>query len=217
MNVVLVANGPLAEIPAERLLQAAQSANLVIGIDGGARTLTQLGLVPTHVTGDFDSLLPSELAALENAGVEIIPTPDQNYTDLDKALSVAFGTLGASVARVFGAGGGRLDHLYSNLSALLKHGINHDVYLVDAFGETFALPPKSQLLLSDPDLIGRTLSLLTLGPVRGITTTGLRWPLTNESLTPGVRDGTLNEIIAEDVTITFTSGHLLVMVSHAFP
>ncbi len=215
MNVVLVANGPISEIPTERLRRAIQSADLVIGIDGGARSLMQLGLLPTHVTGDFDSLSPSELAALEAQGVEIIPTPDQDFTDMDKALTLCFKSLGASMAQVFGAGGGRLDHLYSNLSALLKHGRDHDVYLVDSFGETFTLDPKGTLLLSDPALVGRTLSLLALGPVHGITSTGLRWPLTNESLAPGVRDGTLNEVVSETVEISCRSGDLLVVLEHS--
>jgi thiamine pyrophosphokinase len=215
MNAVLVANGPILEIPAERLRLAAASADAVIGIDGGARSLVQLGLLPTHVTGDFDSLGPTERDELKTRGAKIIPTPDQDFTDLDKALTVCFETLGASAAQVFGAGGGRLDHLYSNLSTLLKHGRTRDVLFVDGFGETFSLEPGGQFLLDDPELVGRTLSLLALGPVRGITTTGLRWPLTNESLAPGVRDGTLNEIVSETVEITFTSGNLLVMVQHS--
>jgi thiamine pyrophosphokinase len=58
---------------------------------------------------------------------------------------------------------------------------------------------------------------MAFGPVHGITTTGVRWPLTGETLAPGVRDGTLNEITSDRVTITVGAGHLLVQLHHAAP
>jgi thiamine pyrophosphokinase len=215
MRGVLVANGPVSDVPAARLRAAVAAAEFVVGIDGGTRTLLQLGLVPTHVTGDFDSLGEEERAMLTAQGVAVHPTPDQDFTDLDKALAFSFHTLDADSVAVFGATGGRLDHTYSVLSTLVKYGRDHHLYLVDGFGETFALDQGGTLVLDEPDLVGRKLSLMALGPVDGITTTGLRWPLSSESLAPGIRDGTLNEIVAETVTITHGSGDLLVMLHHA--
>jgi thiamine pyrophosphokinase len=212
MHVVLVANGPFEEIPWKRLTAAAPAAAAVVGIDGGARSLLRLGLDPTHVTGDFDSLTEEERVGLAARGSQIIPTPDQDYTDLDKALRFVFEELDATSAHIYGATGGRLDHLYSVLSALIKYGRERDVRLVDTVGETFYL--RGSLELIGPDLPGRTLSLLALGPVEGVTTTGLRWPLANESLAPGVRDGTLNEVTAETVTLSCTTGDLLVLLHH---
>jgi thiamine pyrophosphokinase len=58
---------------------------------------------------------------------------------------------------------------------------------------------------------------MALGPVSGITTSGVRWPLAGESLAPGVRDGTLNEVLSETVTIEVESGNLLVQLHHAAP
>jgi thiamine pyrophosphokinase len=209
---VLVANGVLSPDAVPFLRAAIADADLIIGVDGGTQHLLGLDLLPHVVTGDFDSLDAAYRDGLASRGVHILPTPDQEYTDLDKALSVAIETFDAATLRIFAATSGRLDHIYSNLSAVLKQGRRADVRLVDEVGETWVV--EGPLTLTGPDLPSRTLSLLAFGPVHGITTTGLRWPLTDESLAPGIRDGTLNEVIAETVTIRHTSGDLLVMLHH---
>ena len=212
MRVVLVANGPFEEVCPDRLRESVASAGFVVGIDGGTRTLNRLGLTPTHVTGDFDSLRQEERDALAEQGVEIVPTPDQDFTDLDKALRFAFEELGATDAKVFGATGGRLDHLYSVLSVLIQHARTRNVTLVDRVGEVFLVRGATEL--RGAELVGRTLSLLALGPVEGIITTGVAWPLTGERLAPGERDGTLNVVTEETVTISCASGDLLVYLHH---
>ena len=215
MKAVLVANGPFEEVCPVRLREAAALADLVIGIDGGARTLTRLGLTPTHVTGDFDSLGLEERDALESCGAVLVPTPDQDFTDLDKALRFAFEELKAVEAVVFGATGGRLDHLYSVLSVLIKHAQARDITVVDRVGKVFLV--RGALRLTGDDLAGRTLSLMALGPVEGVTTTGVLWPLSDDRLAPGERDGTLNVVVSTTVTISRASGDLLVFLHHAPP
>ncbi|MGC4047039.1 MAG: thiamine diphosphokinase [Armatimonas sp.] len=212
MHVVLVANGPFEDIPQERLRLAASEASALIGVDGGTHALLRLELTPTYVTGDFDSLTIAEREELAGQGVAIVPTPDQDYTDLDKALMFAFDTLGATSAHIYGGTGGRLDHLYSVLSTLIKHGRSREIRLIDTVGETFYVQGAMELV--GEDLPGRTLSLLALGLVEGIITTGVQWPLNSEFLEPGVRDGTLNKVTAETVTISCTKGDLLVLLHH---
>ncbi|MES2463881.1 MAG: thiamine diphosphokinase [Armatimonadota bacterium] len=214
---ILVAGGPLppAEASLLRTTLAQHPHALVIGVDGGARHLLRIETVPDVVTGDFDSLSSAERESLAAQGAEIVPTPDQDYTDLDKALMYIRDSRDANRILVFAATGGRLDHTYSVLSTLIKYGASLDVRLLDAVGETWCVPDTATLTGSD--LPGRTLSLMAFGPVTGITTTGVRWPLTNESLEPGVRDGTLNEITEETVTIKVGAGNLVVQLHHAAP
>jgi thiamine pyrophosphokinase len=213
IRAVLVANGVLSR-NAVRFLQAAVAdAEVVIGVDGGTRHLLALDLLPHVVTGDFDSLTATERRSLEEQGVRLMPTPDQEYTDLDKAISIAVHVFRAETIAIFAATAGRLDHIYSNLSAILKHAHIAEISLVDEIAET--RPIIRPVTLHGADLPGRTLSLMAFGPVRGVTTTGVRWSLTDETLAPGLRDGTLNEITEETVTIRHTSGHLLLMLHHA--
>ena len=215
--VVLVCNAPLERGVAARIKKAASEPGaVIIGVDGGAARLLDLGVTPHIVTGDFDSLTPADLSDFTVRGAIIVPTPDQNYTDFDKALGYVRETFPGATTRVFGAVGGRLDHTYSVLSAVVKHGVfgGASLRLVDATGET--VPVRGgELTLTGADLPGRVVSLLALGEVRGVTLTGVRWTLENATLAPGVRDGTLNEITQPTVCVRCeTNAPLLVQVHH---
>lgn len=212
MHALFMANAPFPSTAEAHLRVALPTAALLIGVDGGARTLLRLGFVPNVVTGDGDSLTEAERAALQAMGACLIPTPDQDFTDLDKALTVAMDSLGITEATVFGATGGRLDHSYSVFSTLLKHGPRLPLRLVDE--QACYQLVAGELVLTGDDLVGRTLSLLAFGRVEGITTTGVRWPLTDDWLAPGLRDGTLNEITEPRVRLTARSGPLIAMVHH---
>jgi thiamine pyrophosphokinase len=187
-------------------------AELLIGVDGGARTLRRHGLVPQLVTGDGDSLTEAERAELVLAGTQLVPTPDQDYTDLDKAVLYVRERYPTATITVFGATGGRLDHSYSVFSTLLKHGAYVPIQLLDETASYERVTGTWER--TGTDLVGRTLSLLAFGRVEGITMTGVRWPLDNDWLAPGQRDGTLNEVISPTVKITVTTGELIVMLHH---
>lgn len=212
MHALLMANAPFPEAAEARLQEAVGQAQILIGVDGGARTLLRLGLIPDIVTGDGDSLTDTERESLAAAGARLILTPDQDFTDLDKALTYGIETLGITHATVFGATGGRLDHSYSVLSTLIKHGSRLHIRLIDETATYFLV--NGEHTLEGENLPGKRLSLLAFGRVEGITTTGLRWPLTDDWLAPGLRDGTLNEITQSRVTLSVRSGSLIVMAHH---
>ncbi|WP_395094510.1 thiamine diphosphokinase [Armatimonas sp.] len=212
MHVVLCANAPFSREAIALLREAAQTAELLVAVDGGARTLMRYDLTPQLVTGDGDSLTIEEQEALAVAGAELVPTPDQDFTDLDKALAYVIEARGATRITVFGATGGRLDHTYSVFSVLIKHGRSAPIELVDETA-TYELV-VGEWQKSGENLVGRTLSLLAFGRVEGITMIGVRWPLTDAWLAPGLRDGTLNEINEDKVRVQVSSGDLIVMLHH---
>ncbi|WP_309714762.1 thiamine diphosphokinase [Armatimonas sp.] len=212
MHAVLCANAPFSGEAEELLQEAVARADILLGVDGGARTLQRYGLIPHIITGDGDSLSDDERAVLVRAGAKLVPTPDQDYTDLDKALTYVREEWGATKVTVFGATGGRLDHSYSVFSALIKHGRSLSLQLVDETAMYELVVGEWQR--SGSDLVGRPLSLLAFGRVEGITTKGVRWPLTNDWLAPGLRDGTLNEVTEDSVTVAVASGELIVMLHH---
>jgi thiamine pyrophosphokinase len=201
----------------QRLVQAvAQPSTRIVGVDGGALRLDRLGILPHVITGDFDSLTAEVLARFEAQGVTVVPTPDQDYTDLDKALTYVRTEFGAVPVEIFGAVGGRLDHTYSVLSSVIKHGVllGVDIRVIDAVGETRPVR-EGELVLRGDDLPGRVLSLFSLGVVPDVTLTGVRWTLERASLAPGVRDGTLNEITDTTVAVRCEpNAPLLVQVHH---
>ncbi|MFM7322775.1 MAG: thiamine diphosphokinase, partial [Armatimonadota bacterium] len=203
---------------AEARLRAAAAlpGAFVVAVDGGGRHLLRMGIDPHWVTGDFDSLTEPERTLLQVRGARIVATPDQDHTDLDKAIALLRAERGARRIAVYGATGGRIDHLYSVLSTLVRHGGAVDVRLVDEVGETFVVAAGAgETVLRGDDLPGRTVSLMALGAVEGVTTRGVRWPLSGEALAPGVRDGTLNVVTADEVGIRVEGGSLLVLLHHA--
>ena len=189
----------------------------IVAVDGGALRLLTQGIVPQVVTGDFDSLTEEILVSLEAQGATILPTPDQDYTDLDKALTYVRNEIGDLPIEIFGATGGRLDHTYSVLSAIIKHGVfgEADIRLIDEIGETRPVRAGRMQRVGD-DLPGRVLSLITIGTVRNITLHGVQWELEDATLAPGVRDGTLNQITERTVRLSCEIGApLLVQIHHA--
>ena len=83
---VLVANAPIEWSP--KLAAMAAAARPLLAADGGATHLARLGLRPAAVIGDLDSISAETRAWL---GEEcMVHRPDQDRTDLDKALEYAF-------------------------------------------------------------------------------------------------------------------------------
>ena len=210
MKVILVAGGPLSAASAELLRR--ESADFWVGVDGGARHFVILNRLPDCITGDFDTLTESEIEDFKGQGVQVVPTPDQDYTDIDKAIDVAISTHDATHIRIFGATGGQTDHFSSVLSALIKYQYKAHIRLIDEYGEVWVAKHFEEL--RGETLVGRLFSLIAMGEVTGITTTGLEWPLNHETLALGVRDGTRNRIIASTVTVQKQSGNLFLMLHY---
>jgi thiamine pyrophosphokinase len=210
MNVVLIAGGILSPDALPYLLQ--EKADIWVGVDGGARYFAQISRVPDCITGDFDSLTITEQEHFAAQGAKIIPTPDQNYTDMDKSIRYVLQQYNATYIRIYGATGGQTDHFISVLSALVKYQGKAIIKLVDEHGEVWLASDKEEI--GGEALIGRMFSLIALGEVTGIITTGLQWPLTCETLVLGGRDGTRNLVMESIVTVQKQSGNLFLMLHH---
>ncbi len=177
-----------------------------IAADGGANIALKLGAIPDVIIGDLDSYNGSE-----KEESEIIFRPSQEFNDLEKALQHVRKKDGTHIY-ILGATGHRLDQTLKNLSVLKQFSPQfQQIRIADNFGETRLLPPS----FSDDFAIGTQLSLFPLsGKVTGITTQGLKYPLENEFLENGVRDGSSNEVIENPVQINHEEGDLLMFVKH---
>lgn len=203
LHVVVLCEG---RKPLRRHISAAvNESDLFIAADGGANTARELHLHPDVIIGDLDSYKPSR-----NDRSQVIKNNDQETNDLEKALSYALGR-GASSVRVFGAIGKRLDHTLKNLSVLKQFQQQFSsLKFIDTYGEIFLLPGLYRATLP----LGTTISLFPLsGSVEEISTKGLKYPLNNESLQNGVRDGSSNETVNEEIVITHRKGDLLLFIA----
>ncbi|MEX1177940.1 MAG: thiamine diphosphokinase [Nitriliruptor sp.] len=185
------------------------AATFVVAADGGLRLAGPLGLAVDLVIGDLDSVDPDQLDAAAAAGARVERHPvAKDATDLALALDAAVAA-GATRVTVVGGAGGRADHLLANWLILAGSAYAAvDVRAWSAVARTDVVRAGRMTQLDAP--VGSVVSLLPVhGPARGITTTGLRYPLTDGELPPGSSRGVSNQMSAPHATVVLTDGVLL--------
>ena len=209
MRAIIFANGGFTQPP------PIKPGDLIIAADGGSRHCLDLGIRPDLVVGDFDSLAEDDLRQLQEAGVELARYPThKDFTDLELALQHAR-QRGADEVLVLAAMGGRWDQTLANV--LLPAGrefADLTVRLIDGNQEISLIRPGQALEI--PGEKGDTLSLIPLlGDAYGITTQGLEYPLSGETLYFGSTRGISNVMQENRVSITLQTGLLLCVVIHS--
>ncbi len=212
MRAVIFANGTLND--PDQTLAAIQPQDMLIAADGGARHCRALGLSPAVLVGDFDSLTEDELDHFEKNGAHVIRYPSRkDFTDLELALQHAV-SLGADEILVFAALGARWDQTLANLLLPAAPGLEYvRIRLLDGPQEIALLRAGEVHLLSGQ--AGDTVSLVPLGGnARGISTTGLEYPLTDDILYFGATRGISNVMLSDRATIQLKDGLLLCTIIH---
>lgn len=204
-RVIILANGKIANPAAARALL--QPGDWIAAADGGGRHLARWGVTPHLLVGDLDSLSLREALRLQKLGVKIERHPvDKDETDLELALRAAQAE-GCTQVVIIGALGGRLDHTLGNLLLLQNPRFAAmDLQLDDGVERVFIIRSKAEIV----GKAGDTVSLLAVSrPVEGIFTSGLRYPLTGETLSPGETRGISNVMEADAAQVEHTGGALV--------
>lgn len=183
---------------------------IVIAADSGIEHAHALGFAVDVAVGDFDSVRPEALAAAEAAGAVVERHPvDKDRTDLEIALDRALGLSPRRIV-VLGGHGGRLDHFLGNV-AVLASPAYAGVEMSALLGPGRLWVVRDRLVLRGAP--GELVSLLALtGPVHGVLTQGLRYPLDGETLLPGSSRGVSNELAADEASVAVASGVLVVVM-----
>ncbi len=185
------------------------AAGTVIAADGGVDMALRLGLDVTAAVGDFDSVTPAGLAAVERSGARVERHPaEKDATDLELALAAAVALRPERVV-VVGADDGRLDHL---LGALLLLGDARwaEVELDALLGAATAHVVRTERTLHGE--AGELVSLLPLhGQAEGVVTEGLAYPLHGETLEPGSSRGVSNVFAAPTARVSLARGVLVAL------
>ena len=204
-RAVIFANGELPDPAGAKALL--QPGDTLIAADGGLHHLQALGLLPSLLIGDLDSVSPSDLEGLSGSDVTILRfPPEKDETDLELALGWA-ADQGFGAILILGALGGRLDQTLGNIFLLTWPRLaGIDLRLDDGWQEVTAITTTA-LIKGIP---GETVSLLPLlGPARGIVTHGLRYPLHGETLWPERTRGISNELLEGQASVSLEQGCLL--------
>jgi len=203
-RIVIVANAPW--VWEEHFVSLVHGADEVLAADGGANHLARIGVRPSAVVGDLDSIRPSVRAWLGEE--RIVARPSQEATDLDKTLAFAFDERGASAATVLAATGGRLDHALENLSLLVRWSGRGAVEGWDA-GARIVPVAGTVRIATRP---GQVVSLLPLGHCERVWGGGLQWPLAGEPLDLAARTSVSNRATGESIEVRVAGGALLVFL-----
>ena len=211
-NTSLIFSGGLA--PNDATLNAAraiQNVNLVIAADSGLHAAQKLEMHVDFVIGDFDSVDASALARATSAHTQTIcHSADKDFTDLESALLFAADKKTERIVIVT-AGGGRLDHQFGFVAAMFNPKLRE--IKVEALwhdSRLFALQGPATLDVTTQ--IGDTIALQSFSDKSAkISTTGLRWQLTNESLANFETRGVSNIATANQVSISVELGQLLII------
>ncbi len=204
-TALILGNG---EPPSRELLnQLIGGDTVLLCADGGADTARRYNLVPDYIVGDLDSISRESSAGVDPTHI-IRVDADNTGTDIQKVLRHAV-DLGISEAVLLGFTGRRTDHLLWNLSVFKTFAEQIALRIVDEYCDLRLIGQRIRFRTT----IGQKISLCPLdGPVEGITTTGLKFALQNESLSPGLRDGISNVVVADIVEIEVERGDLLLCV-----
>lgn len=180
----------------------------VIAADSGLATANRLGLRTGLLIGDFDSVDRDDVDAAHRAGTELDRHPeDKDATDLELALVAAVGRGARRVVVVGGASFDRLDHLLANALVLgAKRFASMSI--------TWHIKDAVVTIIHDTATIsgeaGDVVTLLPLGgDAIGVTTEGLRWGLSGETLRSGSTRGVSNELVGDTATVSLEEGTLL--------
>ena len=210
MNAVIIGSGPLR--PPHALRELLRRANLIICADGGLRAARALGIVPHAVIGDFDSVEPALLAWARRKGTRLIEHPrEKDRTDAELALQHAL-EAGAAEIDLLGVLGARIDHTLANIGLLIKVAGNGKRARI--------LQGREELFLAEAQtpIDGRRGDLVSLIPlsdsVAGVTTHGLKYPLTDAVLHNATTLGVSNEITTPPAAVNARQGWLLVVITH---
>jgi len=201
---VIVADAPWRW--STRFVALVRSAPLVLAADGGANHLARIGVRPAAVIGDLDSLLPTVRRWVGEG--RIVSRPDQETTDLEKALRYAIDERGADRITVLAATGGRLDHTLENLSLLGRWAPS---VAIEALDEDVRIVPvcAAARFASEP---GQVISIVPLGRCGNVRTRGLRWELSGVVLDLKGRTSISNVCKAGEFEVVVDEGPVLVFL-----
>jgi len=202
---LIIANG--ASCQPELLGQLLEWSPLVVVLDSAIERVISLNIKVDVLLGDFDRDFNPEDYQTKQYPLEIVHTPDQNKTDLEKALDYLIERKIPAVNIVW-ATGRRADHTITNLTNIVRYRDLIKIVILDDHSKIFLLPNKFEKWYT----AGTPISLIPIGVVKGIHSQNLVYPLANDTLTIGYRTGSSNAVASDGlVTIEHSEGDLLLM------
>lgn len=202
---LIIANGQ--ECNQELLVQLLEWSPLIVVLDSAIERVMKYDLKVDVLIGDFDRNFNFEKYHESQFPIEIIHAKDQNKTDLEKAFDYLIERKIPAVNVVW-ATGKRSDHTIANITNIVQYRDLLKIVILDDHSKIFLLPYKFEKWYTANSII----SLIPVGEVSEVSTQNLFYPLKNESLKIGYRNGNSNHVNEDGIVkIEYLKGDLLLM------
>lgn len=218
---VLIVTGGHLDLDFAKTFCNTLSYNKVFAVDKGLEYVDALGLRPDYIAGDFDTvdrvLLTSYQEQADSGSLDAIieyHPIKKDAADTELAVIKAIED-GADYITILAATGNRLDHVLANIGLLsLAAGKNAACQIVDACNRIRLLTGKAHCCIKKAEQYGDYLSFIPLTPVvKGLTLTGVMYPLTDRTVYQKSSFTVSNQITDEEADISIEEGELLMIES----
>ncbi|MDO4977194.1 MAG: thiamine diphosphokinase [Eubacteriales bacterium] len=218
MNILIVSGGSIS-LPFLETFIKKQKFDRVIAADAGLAACHAIGLIPTDILGDFDSLSNLELREYyREQGIPVREFPTRkDFTDTHLAMLYAM-DLWKSLKKkegsvyIVGALGTRMDHGLANIGLLMSFADQHiPAYIVDDHNEMEIVKgPVEKIYYRNPEKM--YFSILPFSSsIKGVDLIGFSYPLENAELKAYESMGISNEITEEKATLRIKEGYALIV------
>ncbi len=187
---IIIANGEKPSAPP--CIELLHNAETIVCCDGALRHLEQLGIQPTVIVGDGDSLTAEQR---ERYAPLIEADPSTDYNDLTKAFRYCEAH-GLDDITILGGTGLREDHTLANLGLLLRYAGQFRVRMVTNYGIFSAIGGTTTF----PSRAGEQVSIFSFTPNARLTFHGLRYPVAQRTFAE-LWEGASNESLGNQFTI----------------
>jgi len=171
---------------------------IIIATDGAADRLLTIGVTPSVIIGDLDSLIKEN-----HLDANIIHLPDQSTSDFQKAINyIEQNKLEPFI--LFGVSGGSIDHILFNINILAKHNCAFYCppvlsYVLDPGTHEFTVKKDSKIsLIAMPDAV--------------VSSHGLKWELAKTQMNYPGENSCFNRAVDTKIKITLHQGKSILMI-----
>lgn len=208
----IVLNGEAKDYSVIKRIIENNKYDYIICSDGGSNHLYNMGICPHYIIGDLDSIKEDVLEFYRKSNVRFEKFPSKkNETDTELCIYLA-NKLNIKSLDFICALGGRIDHLIANINLLdyvksmkmnprilseneeISIAINEEVYINSKKGDIISIIPINK-------------------DARGVTLTGLEYPLYNYDMKFGVPLGISNVMKANTCKVSVEEGSLLIIIN----
>lgn len=180
-----------------------EEGDMVIAADYGYKRLSDLGIKPDYVVGDFDSL-----GYTPKGKTTIVYPKEKDDTDTILAVDLGF-EKGYREFFIFGGIGERLDHTISNIQTLCYISERGGRGSLVGREETVTLLKDGKMEF-DESFNGR-ISVFAVETAKKVTIKGLKYELEDARIKNSYPIGVSNEFIGKKASITVKDGALLIV------